>query len=337
MPLLQGSSPGIISANIHEMSLHHPHRQAVAAALHAADAAHAMGGIIRHRDSGGIVDPTQSGIGGVQPSAQAASPLMQGMIQRYSSLPTEKLQELSSMLGSSPQGQVVGHLLNQRRAMPNVAAAQPRQAPQQQQVTPMQQQAPAAVRRGGEVPRRDMGGGMSMGTDTPWWTRAEARSDQSGGSGFLAGSTAGRADALHTQAPGGSYILPADVVAGLGEGNSLAGARVVDTMLRTGPHGIPQAPARGGHGPPSAPRLGSFQAKGGGVQGQVSGTPTPVALSHGEYVVMPEHVVRIGGGDLKRGHRILDQWVQLERKRQIAKLKKLPGPVGAKKIEKKAA
>lgn len=280
----------------------------------------ASGGIV-HRDMGGIVDPTQSGIGGIAPSPQAMSPMTQGMIQRYASLPPEKLQELGSMLGNSPQGQIVQRLLQQKRAMPN--RAQPQQA-----VAP----APTTARRGGPIQGRAGGGpmGISMSMADPSWTRAEARSDQ-GSSGFLAGSTPGRADAVHTAAPGGSYILPADVVAGLGEGNGLAGAKVVDMMLRTGPHGIPQAQAHGGHGPPAPPRPMAMQAKGGGVQGTQPAKPSPVALSHGEYIIMPEHVLRIGGGDLKHGHRVLDAWVQLERKRQIEKLKKLPPPVGAKR------
>lgn len=241
------------------------------------------------------------------------------------------------MLGNSPQGQIVNHLLQQRRTMPN--AAQP-QARQQQAATATPGAAPvASVRRGGLVPHRDAGGGMGVSSSMadPWWTRQQASQDSRGG-GFLQGSTPGRADALHTSAPAGAYILPADVVAGLGEGNSLAGARVWDTILRTGPHGIQQSPEHGGRGPPQAPRPAAMagQAKGGGVHGDGSGKPTPVALSHGEIIVMPEDVKRFsqwfgGNGDLKHGHRILDAFVVYERRRQIKKLKSLPGPVGARK------
>lgn len=329
MPLEHSGSRSAIASNIHEMMASgHPHNVAVAAALHTADMAHAMGGIIaQRRDYGG-------GIGGVQPSATSENPMEQGQIQRYASMPVEKLQELATMLGSSPQGQIVQRLLQQKRSMPNAAPQQsPQVAPQASlqpggsAVPPVQQQ-----HRGGFV-RRAAGGdmGISPGQASPWWTKAEARTD-TGSSGFLSGSTPGRADALHTQAPSGSYILPADVVAGLGEGNSLAGARVVDEMLRSGPHGIPQAQGSRGRGPPAPPRMSETVAKGGGVHGGKDiGKLTPVALSHGEYFVAPEHVVRIGGGDLKTGHRVLDHWVQLERERQIKKLKALPPPVGAKK------
>lgn len=320
-----------------DFQAHHNHHLGIAQAAHAALVANAIlrrtgdeGLAIRtanaregHRDYGGPVD-SGSGIGGVTPSAQSASPIEQGMIKRYSSLPVERLQELSSMLGSSPQGQIVQRLLAQKRVMS--AQAQP-----QQQTLPAAPSiaAPAqtAAHRGGTIQHRDAGGMMSSSMASPWWTRREATADNH--SGFLAGPTAGRADALHTAAPGGSYIIPADVVAGLGEGNSLAGAKVVDLMLRTGPWGTPQAQGRAGRGPPAAPHPMAAQAKGGDVQG--NGEPVPVALSHGEFIVMPEHVTRIGGGNLKQGHRNLDAWVQLERKNQIKKLKGLPPPVGAKK------
>lgn len=300
---------------------------------------------VPRRDSGGVVDPTSSGIGGVAPSAQTMSPLMQGMIQRYASLPVEKLQELSGMLGSSPQGQVVQRLLAQKLAMPNAQGAQ---QPQQRPTATQQQQMPAsplpqqqqAQHRGGTV-RRDAGGGMgiSMGMASPWWERQEAEANARPGSGFLAGNTMGRQDAVHTQAPGGSYILPADVVSGLGEGNSLAGARVWDEILNSGPHGTPMPHGSRGRGPPPPPRepgsttqsFGNI-AKGGGVQGKdAPGASVPVALSHGEIVVMPQDVMWIGGGNLRKGHRVLDAWVQSERKKQIKKLASLPGPVGAKK------
>jgi hypothetical protein len=76
--------------------------------------------------------------------------------------------------------------------------------------------------------------------------------------------------------------------------------------------------------------LRQFEAKGGGVQ-EGSEATTPVALSHGEIVLTPQQVSALGGGDLKRGHRILDHFVVHVRKKNIETLKKLPGPVGMKK------
>ena len=188
---------------------------------------------------------------------------MQGMIQRYSSLPTEKLQELSAQMGASPQGAIIKRVLQQKLAMPQTPV------PQQQGMQPPQQQQAA------QSPPGFAGGGSPMGVSMsmaePWWSRQEAEGDARGAAtGFLSGDTPGRADSIKTQAPSGAYVLPADVVAGLGEGNSLAGARVVQEMMGTGPHGIPM-PRAGGRNtiprPPGLGELGQFEAKGGGVRG----------------------------------------------------------------------
>lgn len=261
----------------------------------------------KHRDDGGAVDPG-GGIGGVAPNAQNQNPIVQGQIQQYASLPTEKLQEIAARLGGSPQGAMVQRIISQRHAMP--------------------QAAPLA--RGGTV-RRAIGGGM---TAMPSWTKLEARGENS--SGFLHGTTPGRADSVQTAAPPGAYVIPADVIAGLGEGNSLAGARVADQIFGSGPHGITQArssPKLSAPRPPPAFR--ESIARGGPVKifpekemaRGGSADATPVKLSHGEYVVGTHHVLRLGQGDLKTGHRILDKWVETQRKKQIEKLKSLPGPV----------
>lgn len=267
----------------------------------------------RH-DVGGIVDPTSGGIGGITPSNQTANPMMQGMIQRYASLPPERLQELSVMMGGSPQGQIIQRILQQKRTQPNAAA-------------------PVAQCRGGRTPRRDIGGGMSMSQADPTWARNDMSQETRGGgaTGYLHGTTSGRADAILTTAPAGSYVIPADVVAGLGEGNSLAGARVMDQIIRTGPHGIPMQRNPGvSHGPPRAP--GAFRESKGGPIGRNAARQeqTPVALSHGEFVVPMEHVMHWGGGDLTKGHKVFDEFVVRMRKHIIDQMKKLPGPVKSK-------
>ncbi len=60
--------------------------------------------------------------------------------------------------------------------------------------------------------------------------------------------------------------------------------------------------------------------------GASKGDGVDCLLAGGEFIV-PPHVVRIlGGGDMKRGHRILDAFVVTQRKKIIAQMKKLPGP-----------
>ncbi len=53
----------------------------------------------------------------------------------------------------------------------------------------------------------------------------------------------------------------------------------------------------------------------------------PIAAAGGEFIVPPEVVRRIGGGDAKRGHRILDEFVVHARKRIIDEMRRLKGPV----------
>jgi hypothetical protein len=51
-----------------------------------------------------------------------------------------------------------------------------------------------------------------------------------------------------------------------------------------------------------------------------------VIVAGGEYSIHPKDVLRLGEGDMKRGHRILDEFVLRSRKELIDTLKKLPGP-----------
>ena len=79
------------------------------------------------------------------------------------------------------------------------------------------------------------------------------------------------------------------------------------------------------HATPRDSDNGKPVGKGGGVR------ETPVDLSDGEFVIHPRDVIRFGGGDKERGHRILDKWIVAQRKKHIKTLKDLPGPVGMKK------
>jgi hypothetical protein len=55
--------------------------------------------------------------------------------------------------------------------------------------------------------------------------------------GFLHSTVPGRTDKLPISVKGGAYVLPADHVAALGQGNSLAGADMVNKMFKMGPYG----------------------------------------------------------------------------------------------------
>ena len=170
--------------------------------------------------------------------------------------------------------------------------------------------------------------------------------------GLVASSIPGRTDRHNVDLPAGSYVLPADVVSGLGEGNSMAGAATIDKLLKTGPYGTPLPSIRATSTIPHAPSAyqsaeGNYQmhnieanshlAAGGGSKDRV-----PAIIAGGEFVVPPHMVAyhpNLGGGDpnnldpkhyekhLKRGHEVLDKFVTQERDRNIKTLKKLPGPV----------
>lgn len=159
------------------------------------------------------------------------------------------------------------------------------------------------------------GGGVPA---TPWFVRREA-AELYHPSGFLHSTGGGRADTLPRAVGAESHVLPADVVAGLGDGNSLAGAKVMNDILSTGPFGT-KLPVRGAasHLPKAPAPL--HLASGGHV------AKVPVQLSGGEFVLSPEQVAAWGGGDLKSGHAAIDRFILAVRKHMIKKLKSLPAP-----------
>ena len=71
------------------------------------------------------------------------------------------------------------------------------------------------------------------------------------------------------------------------------------------------------------------QSKVGNFFGMAAGGKTdgvPIVAAGGEYVIPPEDVVHIGGGDLDHGHKILDAFVKKMRQKTIKTLQGLPGP-----------
>lgn len=64
----------------------------------------------------------------------------------------------------------------------------------------------------------------------------------------------------------------------------------------------------------------ALKADGGATDG------VPIVAAGGEYVIPPEDVVHIGGGDLDHGHKVLDAFVKKMRQKTIKTLQSLPGP-----------
>jgi hypothetical protein len=124
---------------------------------------------------------------------------------------------------------------------------------------------------------------------------------------------AGRTDHLPMHVPSGAYVIPADIISAMGEGNTMAGFRVANSIF---------SPVPGLKGMPgSDAQLGLPGKAEGGSAGAV-----PIVAAGGEYVIHPDDVTRIGSGSMDTGHQVLDAFVKKMRKKTVETLKKLPPP-----------
>jgi len=122
----------------------------------------------------------------------------------------------------------------------------------------------------------------------------------------------------------GSYVIPADVVSGLGQGNTYAGAKMWGQAIahQAGPAGTVNT-IRPAHFRPPALRMGrGAQLARGGDTGY-----TPIIVSGGECLVDPELVEALGGGDPERGKKELNDSVLRVRRQVMKHTSKLPPPV----------
>lgn len=119
--------------------------------------------------------------------------------------------------------------------------------------------------------------------------------------GAIHSSVAGRTDHLPMHVESGSYVIPADIISAMGEGNSMAGFKVARSIFGNNDD--------------------DQRSSGGKVKSGV-----PIIAAGGEYVVTPAEIERLGDGDIERGHKILDHFILKYRKKTIETLSKLPGP-----------
>ena len=116
--------------------------------------------------------------------------------------------------------------------------------------------------------------------------------------GYIPGQSGGRTDNKDISVKSGSYVVPADILSGLGEGNSHAGwAAIAKEYGLDKPH----------------------KADGGAADA------VPIVAASGEGVIPPDSIIA-KHGDLDAGHAILDAMVKHVRSRTIKHLKRLPGP-----------
>ena len=145
--------------------------------------------------------------------------------------------------------------------------------------------------------------------------------------GMIHSPIPGRTDKIPMKVPAGAYVLPADIPSALGQGNTIAGAHILNKMFSTGPLGNPVQKAKA---PPTMRRasFAKFKEDGGEASPEegMGDEHVPIVAAGGEYIIHPEVVRSYGGGDIGRGHKILDQFVLHTRKENIKTLKGLPGP-----------
>ena len=119
--------------------------------------------------------------------------------------------------------------------------------------------------------------------------------------GPIHSSVAGRTDHLPMHVPSGAYVIPADIISAMGEGNTMSGFKIANSIFATRKFGEAGADT--------------------GMSASV-----PIVAAGGEYVIHPDDVTRIGGGDMDSGHKILDSFVKKMRAKTVATLQALPGP-----------
>ena len=170
-------------------------------------------------------------------------------------------------------------------------------------------------------------GGTTFGGSMPWYVRNEARNLMH--TGPIHGAIPGRTDHVPLTVPNGSYVLPADHVSHVGQGNTMAGFARLNKMFplshgHGAPHpSAPHAPHQGG-GEPNLGKLGLVAA--GGVIGPSDQDGVEIMGASGEYVIHPEDVRKWGDGNLHKGHQFFDHLVKETRKEHVKQLQKLPGP-----------
>lgn len=142
------------------------------------------------------------------------------------------------------------------------------------------------------------GGGVIRSFGGDFFTKKLAR-----GSGLVTGLSGGRADKINVHVPHGSYVVPADVVSGLGQGNTAAGGKMLAGMM------------------PKSPGL---RFAGGGIAGEPQ--PVPIQVSAGEFVVHPAHLAALGGGNPQAGADAMDQMVRGVRQQNAQVAQGMPTP-----------
>jgi hypothetical protein len=156
-------------------------------------------------------------------------------------------------------------------AMPTMASPIPTPVPPSTSVAAMTAMPQQKLGDGG-VAQAQGGGTFDMARapslTTPWFARQEARSLHVGP---VLSSVPGRTDAHKIKVPSGSYVLPAQHIASIGQGNTMAGMSVASKMF-SGPYGASGGKIAHGPGAPHAPKPMQF------AQGGIANVPVSPSI-----------------------------------------------------------
>ena len=279
--------------------------QAQAIAYSIQNRSRANGGVVPGYDMGGGVNPITAAL---NPTPPMGPPVMPAQIPQMP-------QPVSAMGVAPSAGAPLAGAVTNPGPMPPAGVA-------------------ASMMARGGVPGLASGGfDMAHGPNLrpPMYERQEDRQLHVGP---ILSNVPGRTDNHRGMVPSGSYVLPADLISGRGQGNTMAGMNIFQRAFKLGPYGS-SMPSMGHHSNmPRPPRpMGVMASGGSAADGDSSGNLVPVDLAGGEAVIPPENLMQgihdmLGyrPQNLDHAHRIMDALVLQERAKLVKTLAKLPGP-----------
>lgn len=117
--------------------------------------------------------------------------------------------------------------------------------------------------------------------------------------GFLEGNGLGQADDIEIMVPPNSYILDSSTVSDIGDGNTIAGKKIIRNQVM---------------------KLKTPQK----MSGMKHGGMMPIRISDGEEIIPPDAVASLGNGNVDKGAKNLDKMVKKVRRKKRTSGKKLP-------------
>ena len=140
--------------------------------------------------------------------------------------------------------------------------------------------------------------------------------------GLIHSSVPGRTDRIPLNVAPHSYVIPSDVVSGIGQGNTMAGAKLLHQALPN----IGAANMKHFKSTIPRPPMAGLAAGGPANGDQPQDGSVPIMTAGGEFVVSPLQAYLIGFGDFDAGHKKLDDMVVSVRKQVANNMLNLPGP-----------